>query len=286
MAHILNSLHFRSGQESGKEDTITLPLLEKLGIPHAISIGPQSRNMAETFNHLHGDLDKRQNEFLTKNNLESLNKAYFSTVPSKEEKSIGEITIPNNSSQAIAFPADVVFSQLLSTPLIHKPADCPTAIIYAKKDNTSVLGLAHLGRPQVNKRVTEQTIDHLTKIYSVHHQDIYMGISPSIGPAHYFIKVVDQEKYHFIDQDYWGNYAWEDTLETEAIIRVDVLGKILSVLEEKGIPSENIEAYGHGAAVDTYELASLTPPQSFSHRFATHTNQPEKNGRIMVAAQL
>ncbi len=286
MAHILNSLHFSPQQPQGKEDTITLPLLTKLGVPHAISIGPQAHNMAELFNHSHEDLKARQNEFLSKNNLETLDKAYFSTVPTEKDKTIEDIVLPNNSSQAIALPADVVFTQVALTPLIHKPADCPTAIIYAEKDDNSILGLAHLGRPQVNKRVTEQAIDHLFNHYQIKPQDIYIAISPSIGPKHYFIKAKDQEIHHFIDREYWREYAWKDTLQNETIIRIDVLGKILSILEKKGIPPENIEAYGHDDTVDTYELASLIPQLSFSHRFAIGTNQPQKNGRVMVAAQL
>jgi copper oxidase (laccase) domain-containing protein len=286
MVRILSQLFFQSGQASGQEDSIILPLLTKLNITHAISIGPQSTNMAESFNHSHDDLEKRQDKFLSKNKLEPLNKAYFSIVPSREDMTIGDITTPNNTSQGIAFPADAVFTQLLSTPLIHKPADCPTAIIFAKKDALSILGLAHLGRPQVNKRVTEQTVDHLTDFYHVNPKDIFVGISPSIGPKHYFIKKKDQEVHHFIDLDYWGESAWNDSYNDEAIIRIDVLKKILSVLKQKGIPDENIEAYGHNDVVDTYHLASLTPPLALSHRFATETHQPGRNGRIMVAAQL
>lgn len=286
MVSLLNELHYAPGQQKDHEDTIILPSLQAVNLLHAISIGPESKNMAQAYNVTNDDLVERQNIFLTKNHLSTLPHAYISYVPQSHEPVIQDITEINQTGGAIQLPAEGLFTTLRNTPLIHKPADCPTAIIYAKKDDAPVLGLAHLGRPQVNKRVTEQAIDHVTKVYSVHPQDIYIGISPSIGPKHYFLKAADQEKYNFIDKDYWGDYAREDTLENEAIIRIDVLGKILSVLEKKGISSRNIEAYGHNDAVDTYELASLTPPLSFSHRFATETQQPERNGRIMVASQL
>ena len=286
MARLLTSLKFQSGQLKGSVDTIIFPLFTKLGISQAISIGPQAGNMADTFNYSHDDLITRQEEFLSKNNLNSLSQAYFSTVPGKDDAIIVDITKTNTSGKAVAISADVVFTQMLSTPLIHKPADCPTAIIFAKKEDLPVLGLAHLGRPQVNKRVTEQAIDHLTNFYQVKLEDIFIGISPSIGPNHYFVKAKDQADKHFIDQKYWDKFAWKDTLSKEEIIRIDVLGKILSILKQKGIPDENIEAYGHVVAVDTYHLASLTPPVAFSHRYAVETNQPQKNGRFMVAAQL
>jgi len=286
MVKLLNQLAFQPGQISGQEDSIILPLFKELDIPHAISIGLQSQNMAQTFNHSLDDLEVRQDKFLTKNNLELLNKAYFSTVPTEKDTTIGDISTPNNTLHPIVYPADVIFTHLSSTPLIHKPADCPTAIIFAKKNILPVLGLAHLGRPQVNKKVTEQAIDHVTDFYMINPRDIFIGISPSIGPKHYFIKKKDQEVHHFIDRSYWGEFAWEDASYDEPIIRIDVLGKILSVIKQKGVPDENIEAYGHSDAVDTYHLASLTPPLAFSHRYATETNQPHKNGRFMVAAQL
>jgi len=284
MAKILDKLYFKVGQVKGQEDTIIIPLLERQGLPHAISIGPKARNMAESFNFTKDDLIERQNVFLKKNNLSPLSQAYFSTVPEKNNATIETISIPNNTSHAIPLPADAVFTHLSSTPLIHKPADCPTAIIFAKKQALTVIGIAHIGRPQVNNQVTEQTIEYLTTFYDFRPHDIFIGISPGIGPKNYFIKQKDQTEKNFVNLAYWGDFVREDLFYNEVVLRIDVLGKILSILEEKGIPDSNIEAYGD--TIDTFELASQEPPLAFSHRYATSTNQPTLNGRIMVVAQL
>jgi len=286
MIRLLSTLNYAPEQKLGEEDTIILPLLKEQGIVHAISIGPGSQNMAGAYNHASDDLDTRENTFLTKNHLESLTMSYFSTVPEEDSPIIYDLITPNISKLAVRVPADVIFTKLTNTPLIHKPADCPTAVILAKNDYSLILGLAHLGRPQVNKKVAERMVDHLIKSHKVKPQDIFVGISPSIGPRNYFLKAKDQEKYHFIDEDYWDKFSHEDLLENETIIRIDVLGKILSVLHSKGIPDQNIEAYGHEAPVDTFDLARQIPPLAFSHRYARSTNQPLKNGRMVVVAQL
>lgn len=286
MISLINQLKFASGQKAGQENTIIFPLLQHHGLTHAISVGPAAKNMAQAYNFSHDDLIKRQDEYLSQNGLNALSYSYISHVPKPHEPVIQEITDPNQTGEVILTPAEGLFTTLRNTPLIHKPADCPTAIILAQNTKERALGIVHLGRPQVNKQVTEKIIDHLVQNYTVKPEDIIVGITPSIGPKHYYLKLKDQEKKQLIDQKYWGRFAWKDKLDGETIVRIDILGKILSILDDKGIPDKNIEAYGHGSNVDTFDLAAHHPPLSFSHRFATFTNQPQRNGRIMVVAQL
>lgn len=286
MNNLLDTLVFKPGQRKGDEDTIIIPLLERLGIPHAISIGPAVKNMAQAYEQSLDILYKREEAFLATNKLSPLKKGVISIVPDPGNPKIRTISSQDliDEKSGIKIQADCLFTTALGIVLIHKPADCPTAIIKAvSKDGSVILGIAHLGRPQVNDRITEQVLTYLSEQFNCMPEDIFIGISPSIGPKYYWIKQADQD---LIDRNYWKEFAEADTIDGGGIIRIDVLGKILSILAEYKIPDTNIQAYGHAEAVDTYALAKLDPPHAFSHRYATNTNQPERNGRIMVAAQL
>lgn len=287
MPDILDQLAYKSGQEPFHEDTVIIPLLTLKGITHAISMGPASQNMAESFNFSGVGLSAIQKEFLQKNSLSDFSTAYISHVPRPEEDKLIDITKPNKSGASLAVPAEGMFTTLPGVPLIHKPADCPTAIIYGKSSTgNAVLGLIHLGRPQVNNRTTETALEHLEKKYDVDLTTITVGISPSISPSHYFIKEQDQVAKNILDLSYWDGYVKRNEINHQPVLQVNVLGKILSVLSEFGVPEQNIQAYGHSPEVDTYTLAAKNPPLAFSHRYAISTNQPEKNGRIMVACEL
>lgn len=285
--HLLSELVFAPNQTSGQEDTIILPLLKSQGIVHAISIGPASQNMSEF--HLdttREEITSRQEKFLAKNNLAPLSHSFISIKPTYTLPHIVDITSPLSTGPTI-IEAEGLFTTLSDTPLIHRPADCPTAIIIAKTPNNErVLGIIHLGRPQVNDRVTEAAFEHLLNHYNVSPADIYIGIAPSIGSQYYFIKTNDQQAKQLLDLAYWGKFALEDKESEEKVIRINVLGKILSILEEKGIPPGNIQAYGYANAVDTYALAAKNPLQAFSYRYSVHNNRPDRNGRIMIAAQI
>ena len=255
--HILSELVFAPNQTPGKEDTIILPLLKSQGIVHAISIGPASQNMSEF--HLdttREEITSRQEKFLAKNNLAPLSQSFISIKPTNTLPHIVDIASPLSTGPTI-IEAEGLFTTLPDTPLIHRPADCPTAIIKAVTGSAErVLGIVHLGRPQINDRVLEAALEHLFKHYQVKPENIYIGIAPSIGPKYYFIKARDQLEKNFLDLAYWGKFATDDELDGEKIIKVDVLGKILSILKNQGIPGSNIEAYGHAEAVDTYTLAA------------------------------
>lgn len=290
MSHaLLNELVFKPGQHAGHEDTIIIPLLTTQGVHHAISIGPAALNMAEAYETSLSKLYEREEDFLAKNQLLPLDHAVISGVPQPDQPKITVVT-PDDTHQVESgtkIQTECLFTTSPDVLLIHKPADCPTAIIRATgKNDEAVLGLIHLGRPQVNDRLVEHALDFLIQTYGGKPAEIFIGISPSIGPNYYWVKQADQNKKNLIDRKYWGIFARDDEVENEKIIRIDVLGKILLTLTQHGIPPENIQAYGHAEAVDTYALAKLNPPQAFSHRYATLTLQPHRNGRIMVAAQL
>lgn len=289
MADILSRLIFASHQKRVQEDTVIFPLLQRQALIHAISAGPSVQNMSERFeqNNKKGVIARNQ-AFLAKNGFAPLSYAVTSTAPTISDPILGDITQRKSySPSGTTIQADTLFTTLPGIPLIHKPADCPTAIILAvTKAKRPLIGIAHLGRPQVNKHATEATLEHLIDHYGCNPEEIFIGITPSIGPRYYFIKQKDQAENNLVDRNYWGLFAYNDEQNNESIIRIDILGKILSILKEYGIPDENIQAYGGSDAVDTYALASKNPPEAFSYRYAVATDQPERDGRIMVACQL
>jgi len=285
--HILTDLVFAPDQVPGQEDTILLPLMGKQKVLNAISMGPGSNNMAEGFekDNIPGVI-ARQEAFLKKNGFSPLSQAFLGVAVAKEVQP-KIIDIEEQMTETV-LNAECLFTTLPGIPLLMKTADCPTAVIQAKtKSGQIVLGIAHLGRPQVNERVTEQILNHLFTHYGCSPQTTYVSVAPSISPKHYSLRQKDQDEKQLIDSSYWGDYALpERDASGEALIRIDVLGKILSILQEYAIPSKNIEAYGHDNQVDTYSLAEKNPPEAFSYRYSVATNQPERNGRLMVVAQL
>lgn len=284
---LLDTLVYKPHQLPDKEDTVVLPLLNLHNINHAISIGPLSSNMAEAFNFDMSDIPSRISDFLKKNNLSPYTQSYTSIVPNSNDSKLQDILKRNTTNRPIEIPADGIFTRLETTPLIHKPADCPTAIMYAKNIyGEKILGLIHLGRSQVNNRITEKSLEHLIKKYVVDLATLIIGITPGIGPKHYFVKRNDLNTKKLLNLSYWEGYAMPDQREDEEILRIDITGKIISVLKSYGIDDTNIQAYGHTDSVDTYTLASQNPPLAYSHRYAVSSNQPYRNGRMMVAVQL
>lgn len=291
----LQELVFSENLVKGMEDTVVMPMFNTLGLKHGFSLGPGSKNMSERFAaEGQADIVARVEDFLRRLGMATLAKSFLAINPNPQHLRVVDIT-QTMVTQAAARPlerpnvesvvtADCLFTTVPNVPLLMKAADCPDVLLYGiGTNNTPVIGLVHAGRPQVNEDVVPLAILHMIESYGVAPHKVVAGIAPGIPPKNYFIQEADSQ---IIDSEKWDGFALQmPANETRpARIHLDVTGKIIHQLLENGILPSNIQAYGD--TVDTYELASQNPHLAFSHRYATETGQPHKNGRFLVAIQL
>lgn len=103
---------------------------------------------------------------------------------------------------------------------------------------------------------------------------------PGIGKDNYFVKQINLEK-DVPDYPRWGDTLENKIVDGENRTYLDLLGRTMDLLVQLAhVAPEHIEAYD----VDTYEAAQRG--EAYSHRYAIYTHQPEKNGRMIIAAEL
>lgn len=290
-ARMLSHIVYKEGQIRGQEAIAMIPLL-KGRVLHGISLGPASKNMAEMFEPNQKVIDHRIETFLERLGMAPLDYAFL-MVPSP----IGQRRIVDIDSRLVhkalkrpffkedresVLQADSLVTDIKGTPLMVKTADCPAIIIYGQKDDGLPLAaLVHTGWRETNAEIPFKTIMHCMEAYGCDPADMLVGITPGISPEHYSISYKDRE---FFDRSIWEGHSWERASSTEARIHLDIRGAVIRQLLAAGVERQHLQAYG--PAVDTYALAAQNPRLSFSHRFAQESNQPKRNGRMLIAVSL
>ncbi|MEK7186329.1 MAG: laccase domain-containing protein [Patescibacteria group bacterium] len=146
--------------------------------------------------------------------------------------------------------------------------------MHASTDEGPILGLAHWGRDQLDRKFGKDAIDYLSG-QGCDPRDIKIAIAPGIGPENYYIQEAD------MDRVIRNPREWGSNIEKRGNkFHLNLLGYLLEQLDEAGVNGKNIEAYG----VDTYEAAERG--EAFSYRYSVATGQPNRNGRMIIAAQL
>lgn len=285
---VLDRIIYLPGQTPGSEDAAILPVLAGK-VRHGISIGPGSANMAEFFDkdNIAGVI-ARQERFLKQLNVPSLKKAFLMLPPRPGEPQIIEITpemvIKSDTEQRedpeACVRASAFFTSVPERPLLVKPADCPSPIVYARNsDGIPILGVWHGGRVEIDNKLPERAAGHLLNSLRCDPKDVLVGIPPGISQRNYFVRPKDQ-----LNKEVWKGFSKEQGEGEETRIYLDLLGNLVDQLIRAGILSKNIQAYGPD--ICTYELAAMDPPLARSQRYSTATNQRQKNGRFLVAACL
>lgn len=288
---MLTRIIYRSGQTVGYERIATIPFLH--GLKHGISLGPGSQNMAESF-----DKDnipkviQRIEDFLHTVEMAPLSEAFLLLPSRPGEPELVDITqkdVENAKKRPVVrndietgVHASAIFTDTEGTPLLCKPADCPVVILVGVGANgQSVLGLIHSGRAETNALIPLQSVEHMRNFYGCKPEDVAVGIAPSIGKNHYFIKQKDAT---IINRAVWENFTVRRFISGEERLYLDILGNIILQLKACGVDASQIQAYGN--EVDTFELAGKNPPEAYSQRYSNATGDASKSGRILVAAQL
>ncbi|MFI5265587.1 MAG: laccase domain-containing protein [Candidatus Levyibacteriota bacterium] len=188
--------------------------------------------------------------------------------------------------QNLATGADFVFTRMTGVALVVMPADCPSAVIYAKdKYGRDIVGVSHWGRDEVENLSPAKTIACL-RAEGCAAKDIIVALSPGISKDNYFIQQRDVDRL-LPNLGRWGDRAeprrvverarWGDEEER---VYLDLAGRITDQVQDFLVPGSNIEIYN----VDTYEAAKKGIAPSF--RFATTHKSPSRDGRIIITAQL
>lgn len=79
--------------------------------------------------------------------------------------------------------ADSLVSNKKGVYLMIKIADCMAIGLYNPKHN--VIGLIHVGWRGIENGVIKNTINLMKKNFKINSSDLFIKISPSIGPCHY-----------------------------------------------------------------------------------------------------
>ncbi len=161
----------------------------------------------------------------------------------------------NKTRFGISVSADTIFTREHNLAISVKPADCTTAIIYAKdKSLESISGLVHSGRRGVELFLPEKSISYLIANFDLELKDIFVCIVPHLFLLNRKFENIDQLNY-----DVWKDFIRkEDNYylvgETEFAIHQYI---------KAGIPESNITIYD----VDTYEAAKNGLTFSYKYHY-------------------
>lgn len=161
---------------------------------------------------------------------------------------------------------DALYTTLSDRVITLPVADCVATVVYDPVAN--MFGVLHLGRHSSVAGLIEAFIIEVADNVGSDPRDWYVWMSPSLRKQHdkmqYFTPPnVDQWR-DFINQDDDGIY-------------IDVVGHNRSRFERAGVKPTNIKI----SSVDTY-----ADERFFSHRAANELGQPDRQGRMMVAAMI
>lgn len=275
----------------GTKNVAILPTLKKLGIIHGMSIGKDSKNMSESLEKENLEGVRARNEaFLQTIGSLSLANGFLLRKGDRGKSPILSVTKKtrervlqrklNGTHIETNMNAEALIT-LEPFPLMARVADCFVVIIYAKtKKGRPLLSLLHLSRNQVDNLLIEKVISRLKgRLFRCKTKDMHAGVFMGMGKKYHTIRISDKEK--LIIEKNWKGFM--EISDDEQHIHLDSLGNILFQLQKEGIKPSRIEAYGYSDNADTFGLAKKG--LAFSHRFAV-TNNPKKNGRNLVVAQL
>lgn len=251
------------------------PLLQSLPVKVGFSWGKDSPNMSYKDNDK--ELAQKYHEvFFAKLSLPEKRVLVDPTIDEPNQiMEINKSSFTKNQTEIIT-GANILITKDPNITLMVHPGDCPSLVIFGKdKTGQNILCVIHSGRKQTDMELPKKAILYLESL-GINPTTIFIGITPGISQNHFFIPM----DFHLPSIEKWGKYVEIRPHQGKDVYFLDVQGYILQQLINCGVKPENIEIY----AVDTY--AAAEKGESFSHRFATVNQQPEKDGRFIFAASL
>ncbi|MDD3647381.1 MAG: laccase domain-containing protein [Candidatus Dojkabacteria bacterium] len=167
---------------------------------------------------------------------------------------------------------DAIFTKEKNVTLTIKPADCTTALVYAKTHQSEeIIGIIHSGRRGVEKHLPAKTVKHICSKYKCKPENILISIVPHLFQNNRRFESIDD-----LDEKVWDNF-----IEKEGdCYYPDETGFAIKQYLDSGIKKNNLEVYD----VDTYEEAKKG--NCFSYKYHLEMKKQGKSvseGRFIVA---
>lgn len=250
-------------------------------VKHGFSWGAGSRNMSYQWEPAIPDtVTARIEAFLAGLNMASIESSVI--VNHFSQNAVVDVTkeailASKHADDGTVVDAQAIFTTLKNVPLTLKAADCTASLVWGlTEDKQPVVGAIHSGRRQLESFVPKKAVEHLVQKYGASPAEIQIAVAPFLSANNHTIRVEDTKD--VINSELWKPYT-SDSINRKRI-HLDMLSFLLDQYRQAGISGENIQVY----LVDTFEAARLG--KGFSHRYATSTEQPERNGRFMMAIQI
>lgn len=130
-------------------------------------------------------------------------------------------------NQLQAHVADSLYTTEKNIGLCASTADCQAAVFYDSKHK--VIAVAHAGWRGSVQNIYGKVVDQLKKDIGTNPKDLFVGISPSLGPCHAEFKNYKQE----LPKEFWPFQSKPHYFDFWKISRMQLMNA--------GIPEKNIE---------------------------------------------
>lgn len=184
-----------------------------------------------------------------------------------EAHSYTDVLRVTSKNEGYSLPADALFTTESSLVITLPVADCLATVVY--DPTVPMLGVLHLGRHASVAGLIEIFAECVSKAVSSHPANWQVWMSPGL-------RVASDRLDYFLPEKPEQWQAWQHRGQ-DGKVHIDIPGHNRERFMTLGVQAAKIYA----SDVDTY-----TDTRYFSHRAAIEQANPEKQGRMMVAAML
>ena len=263
------------------ENTLgVFPILQDK-VNHLITWGPFSTNMSPVYGlHVH-QAHELTAEVMHRSKMVRPSRAMWIVpqLPAREQiREVTSIDFLNQKPESFELEtgSNFLYTTDKTVALMVRPGDCTVSVMYAKlPSGKPMLGVLHAGRAEADLELGRKAVDHWHNL-GIEPSEITIGITPSISFDNYYILEKDQKMLQNLP--IWENHG--KISKRDGKIYLDILGFLLDQYTEAGILGVNMQVY----KIDT--LTAAMEGNGFSQRLASYTNDPNKNGRYLVVAQI
>jgi copper oxidase (laccase) domain-containing protein len=166
-----------------------------------------------------------------------------------------------------AIKCDALFTTVVGKTITLPVADCVATVVHDPV--TRMLGVLHLGRHSSVAGLIEEFAIRVADELGSDPRDWHVWMSPSLQIANNALDYFEPPH----------SSKWQGFMKSglDGKIHIDAPGHNRNCFERLGVAQGNISV----SSIDTY-----TSKRYFSHRAAVEGGQPERQGRMMVAAAL
>lgn len=209
--------------------------------------------------------EKNAEVFLQRYGFESRGRAkvFVTYLPDNTYTHVERATVETEGS----VKSDALFTTVRGKVIMLPVADCIATVVYDPV--ARMMGVLHLGRHSSVASLIEEFAIEVADTVGSDPCDWHVWMSPSLKPDHDVMDYFDPPR-----PEEWQGFM---TTRDDGKIHIDIPGHNRERFERLGVISANI----YVSPINTY-----TDERYYSHRAATELNQPDRQGRQMVAAMM